>query len=66
MPVAFGVNISMSSWPGSSRPSTPSILPGLEDVDARDNPRIKSGDGHDKREFTRAGVLRCSANGSRW
>jgi hypothetical protein len=45
MPIALGVNISMSSWPGSSRPSTPSILLGLEDVDARDKR------GHDECKF---------------
>jgi len=34
---------------GLSRPST-TCLPefGSKDVDARDNPRIKSGDGHDE------------------
>ncbi len=35
------------SWPGLSRPST-SLPKGCQkDVDARDNPRIKSGDGRD-------------------
>src|SRR5207245_6570319 len=37
-----------SSWPGLSRPSTPCLpTPRKKDVDARDNPRIKSGDRHD-------------------
>src|SRR5258708_15463207 len=36
-----------SSWPGSSRPSTPTASHDAKDVDGRDNPRIKSGDGHD-------------------
>jgi hypothetical protein len=34
------------SWPDLFRPSTP-LLTGLKDVDARDNPRIESEDGHD-------------------
>jgi hypothetical protein len=29
-------DLSASSWPGSSRPSTSLMLHGLEDVDARD------------------------------
>ncbi len=36
-----------SSWPGLSRPSTPTMPQDIKDVDGRDNPRIKSGDGHD-------------------
>src|SRR5437899_1797493 len=42
--------LSTSSWPGLSRPSTSFPRKACKKgVDARDNPRIKSGDGHDER-----------------
>src|SRR5260370_1322017 len=44
----------LASWPGLSRPSTFDLKARKEGVDARDNPRIKSGDGHDAREETRS------------
>ena len=52
----MSIRPSISSWPGerreapssrlTTRPST-TLCKGKKDVDARDNPRIKSGDGHD-------------------
>jgi len=51
----------LSSWPGLSRPSSPCLLKLCEtDVDARDNPRIKSGDGHDAvASLRRAATIGC-------
>src|SRR5215471_20611278 len=49
------LTISSESWPGLSRPSTSFLLMARKkDVDARDNPRIKSGDGHDGGEAIRS------------
>ena len=47
--------------PGLSRPSTPLICLAIQNVDARDNPRIKSGDGHDEFEHMTVGIT-SSAN----
>src|SRR5258708_6564188 len=56
-PLAFPVMLTLlsESWPGLSRPSTSFWLKARKkDVDARDNPRIKSGDGHDGGEVIRS------------
>jgi hypothetical protein len=51
VPIPVTLNHYSASWPGLSRPSTSfSLTAGHKDVDARDNRRIKSGDGHDGEE----------------